>query len=81
VATRPESMHPEPMRPGPVRAEPVRQDYADRGPRRDPRRRDDDLGPSVQGFGEEVPAFMLVAARPRRAQGHRVEELETEAST
>lgn len=28
--------------------------------------RDDDLGPSVVGFGEETPAFMLVAARPRR---------------
>jgi superfamily II DNA/RNA helicase len=30
-------------------------------------RRDDDLGPSVLGFGDETPAFMLVAARPRRA--------------
>ena len=29
-------------------------------------RRDDDLGPAVLGFGDEVPAFMLVAARPRR---------------
>jgi superfamily II DNA/RNA helicase len=29
-------------------------------------RRDDDLGPTVLGFGDEVPAFMMVAARPRR---------------
>jgi superfamily II DNA/RNA helicase len=27
---------------------------------------DGDLGPSVVGFGGEIPAFMLVAARPRR---------------
>jgi hypothetical protein len=45
----------------------------ERGPRRDDRRddrgrnrRDDDLGPSVLGFGDDVPAFMLVAARSRR---------------
>ncbi len=40
-------------------------------PRRDaPRRayrRDDDLGPSVVGFGAETPAFMLIAARRKRA--------------
>jgi superfamily II DNA/RNA helicase len=29
-------------------------------------RRDDDLGPSVLGFGDDIPAFMLVAARPKR---------------
>ena len=33
---------------------------------RDRPRRDDDLGPSVLGFGDEVPAFMLVAALPKR---------------
>jgi hypothetical protein len=36
-------------------------------PRRDePRRyrRDDDLGPSVVGFGDDVPAFMLLRSRP-----------------
>ncbi|WP_408874595.1 DEAD/DEAH box helicase [Falsiroseomonas sp.] len=48
----------------------------DRGPdarrdeyRRDDHRRDrrDDLGPSVRGFGDSVPAFMLVAIpRPKR---------------
>ncbi len=40
-------------------------------PRRDeePRRRGrdgDDLGPRVVGFGDEIPAFMLIAARARR---------------
>jgi superfamily II DNA/RNA helicase len=41
----------------------------DRPERRDrdrDRRRDDDFGPSVVGFGADTPAFMLVAARPRR---------------
>ncbi|MGA9868786.1 MAG: hypothetical protein WBQ75_20350, partial [Acetobacteraceae bacterium] len=28
------------------------------------RRRDDDLGPTVAGFGDDVPAFMLVRVRP-----------------
>ncbi len=51
-------------------APPPRRDE-DRAPRRDDDRnrrprRDDDLGPAVLGFGDEVPAFMLVAARPRR---------------
>ncbi|MBV9777052.1 MAG: DEAD/DEAH box helicase [Acetobacteraceae bacterium] len=31
------------------------------------RRREEDLGPAVVGFGDEVPAFMLVQARPARA--------------
>ncbi len=37
---------------------------------RERRYRDDDLGPSVVGFGGDVPAFMLVAARPRRLAEH-----------
>jgi len=44
-------------------AEPVRPDRAER----EPRRRDDDLGPAVRGFGDDIPAFMMVAARPRRS--------------
>ncbi|HEV7267692.1 MAG TPA: DEAD/DEAH box helicase [Falsiroseomonas sp.] len=63
------------------RAPEARNDYAseprnDRGPdarrdeyRRDDHRRDrrDDLGPAVRGFGDSVPAFMLVAIpRPKR---------------
>ncbi|MBO0712356.1 MAG: DEAD/DEAH box helicase [Acetobacteraceae bacterium] len=48
-------------------------------PRRE-RHREEDLGPPVTGFGEEVPAFMLVAARPPRpARRVRVEEKEAEA--
>ena len=44
-------------------AEPRRpRDEAPRRGRDDPRRhrRDDDLGPAVRGFGEDVPAFMLL---------------------
>jgi superfamily II DNA/RNA helicase len=51
-------------RPEPA-AEPARVE-----PRREPRRwRDDDLGPSVTGFGDDVPAFMML---PKR--GHRVHD-------
>jgi superfamily II DNA/RNA helicase len=38
-------------------------------PRDEPRRhyrRDDDLGPAVMGFGDDVPAFMLLRTRPAR---------------
>jgi superfamily II DNA/RNA helicase len=38
-------------------------------PRDEPRRhfrRDDDLGPAVMGFGDDVPAFMLLRSRPAR---------------
>jgi superfamily II DNA/RNA helicase len=35
----------------------------DRDRRRERYRRDDDLGPPVLGFGDEVPAFMLLRAR------------------
>jgi superfamily II DNA/RNA helicase len=35
------------------------------GPRREFRRRDDDLGPSVVGFGDDVPSFMLISARAK----------------
>ncbi|HEY4249898.1 MAG TPA: DEAD/DEAH box helicase [Roseomonas sp.] len=48
-----------------ARRDAPRDDY-----RRDDRRRDrdrDDLGPAVQGFGDSVPAFMLIPIpRPRR---------------
>ena len=49
----------------PERSEERRPDRND-DRRRDFRRRDDDLGPAVLGFGDDVPAFMLVVARPRR---------------
>jgi hypothetical protein len=47
----------------------------DEKPRRDDRRyRQEDLGPSVVGFGDAVPAFMLIPVpRPKR---HRDDEAE-----
>ncbi|MBV9539594.1 MAG: hypothetical protein JOY70_11720 [Acidisphaera sp.] len=63
---RPPRENREPARPPRENREPDRA-RADAGARREPRRvRDDDLGPAVRGFGGDVPAFMLVAARPRR---------------
>jgi superfamily II DNA/RNA helicase len=48
--------------------EPVRSEARfDRAPR-ERRWRDDDLGPSVTGFGDEVPAFMLLPKRGVRVQ-------------
>ena len=50
------------MRPGASRTrrdEPRRDDC-----RRERYRRDDDLGPAVVGFGDDVPAFMFLRARP-----------------
>ena len=35
--------------------------------RRDRWRRNDDLGPAVVGFGDDVPAFMTVRRRPSPA--------------
>ncbi len=60
----------EPVRPDAPRPDTLHHD-TDTGrslrPERDVRgRRDDDLGHSVVGFGSDIPAFMLVAARPRR---------------
>ena len=46
----------------------------DRLPRREPRGRDDDLGPSVQGFGDDVPAFMLIRSPVRAGQPRSPEE-------
>ena len=43
---------------------------------RDGRRRDDDLGPSVLGFGDDVPAFMLLRSRGRRPAPTAVAEAE-----
>ncbi len=64
-----------PREPEPARErEPARDRDRDRGPRRG----DSDLGPSVVGFGGEVPAFMLVAARPRRHSDAAARTEETE---
>jgi superfamily II DNA/RNA helicase len=55
--------------------EPVRPDLAREEPRR--RFRDDDLGPAVTGFGDEVPAFMLL---PKRARQPEPDEVVTQAT-
>jgi superfamily II DNA/RNA helicase len=46
-------------------------------PRREPRHRDDDLGPGVKGFGDELPAFMLLRRAP--ATKPAVDEAESDA--
>ncbi len=57
------------------RAEPRSESrYDPRPDRRDYRRRDDDLGPAVLGFGDEVPAFMTLPRRPALAQPDQVPE-------
>jgi superfamily II DNA/RNA helicase len=48
----------------------------DRGRREWPPRRDEDLGPSVVGFGDEVPAFMLVSRRKGRTPSPAASEAE-----
>ncbi len=63
-----------PRRDEPRRDEPRRADHRRDEPRRDEPRRDDrpreryrrdeDLGPSVVGFGDDVPAFMFLRTRP-----------------
>ena len=71
----------EPVRAREPRRDETRRDETKRDePRRDDGRREyraDDLGPRVVGFGDDIPAFMLVAARPNR-QTSRVEETEIE---
>ena len=59
-----------PREPAPV----VARDMAPRPPRREGRYRDDDLGPAVQGFGDDVPAFMLIRSPARSATAGRAEE-------
>ena len=62
---RDEPRRPEGKRDEPRREEPRREAFRDR-PRDEPReryRRDNDLGPAVVGFGDDVPAFMLVRRR------------------
>ncbi len=83
-ARRPEHRHPEPRHPEPRHLEtrqdearrpearhdePTRDDY-----RRERYRRDDDLGPAVVGFGDEVPAFMLLRTRPPQVADSRSRE-------
>lgn len=64
-ATSPRAASPraENPRPEPPHFEPSRSEHGGRGERR---RRDDDLGPAVLGFGADIPAFMLIETRSRR---------------
>jgi hypothetical protein len=53
--------------------EPVRSDSAPR----ERKWREEDLGPSVAGFGGEIPAFMMLpkrATRGRAAESHEQDE-------
>jgi superfamily II DNA/RNA helicase len=49
----------------------------ERPQQRDFRRRDEDLGPPVQGFGDEIPAFMMLPRRSVREQVDVAEEAES----
>ncbi len=72
-APQPDIIRPEPI----ARAERPGRD--ERGPRREYRTRDEDQGTSgVVGFGDDIPAFMLVPAR-RRHPARQVEEAEVDA--
>ena len=63
--------------PRPERNErPQRAERGERGSRGDGRRRDEDLGAPVVGFGDDTPAFMLVPARRRPAATRPAEETE-----
>ncbi len=60
---------PAPQREEP-RFEPRPEPRFDRSRPRDPRRRDDDLGPAIVGFGDDVPAFMTLRLRSARPAAH-----------
>ncbi len=61
---RDEPRRDEPRRDDPRRDELRRDEFRRDEPRRERYRRDEDLGPDVVGFGDDVPAFMML--RPRR---------------
>ena len=67
--TRPETVRPDTARPDAGRT--GRPEREGRG------HRDDDHGPSVVGFGTDIPAFMLIAARPRRHAEPLLEETDS----
>lgn len=56
------------------RRDEYRRDRGDRRPRRD---EDDDRGPPVVGFGDDVPAFILRAARPPKVSAAEVDVAES----
>jgi superfamily II DNA/RNA helicase len=61
--------------PAPVR-EVAAERSRERPPRREGRYRDDDLGPSVQGFGDDVPAFMMIRLRTRAEAPRQSEDVD-----
>jgi superfamily II DNA/RNA helicase len=75
--TRRPARHEESRRPAVAAAAPQEpREFRGERPPRDFRRRDEDLGPAVQGFGDEVPAFMLL---PWRRDRPRLLEAEADA--
>jgi superfamily II DNA/RNA helicase len=70
----PRSAEHRPAEPRPVeprRAEARRDEPRRDDGRRERYRRDDDLGPSIVGFGDDVPAFMFLRTRPPHSAEHR----------
>ena len=65
---------PERSRETPERSRDTPERSRERPPRREGRYRDDDLGPSVQGFGDDVPAFMLIRSPIRATPTRQTEE-------
>jgi superfamily II DNA/RNA helicase len=57
-----------------VAAREPERNHRDRPPRREGRYRDDDLGPAVQGFGDDIPAFMLIRSPARANRTRQTEE-------
>ena len=81
-APRSEAARPEPTRAEPPsaergrRAEPAPFVPRERAPRREGRYRDEDLGPSVQGFGDDIPAFMMIRSRTRAEAPRQAEDVD-----
>jgi superfamily II DNA/RNA helicase len=63
---RPDARREESRRDEPRRDDPKRDEF-----RRERYRRDDDLGPAVVGFGDDIPAFMFLRARSSHHTEHR----------
>ena len=75
LVAAPEAPQPAPL---PRQREIPTRDRDRSGPRREFHRRDDDLGPSVVGFGDDVPAFMLISARGKHHAAQELDMSETE---
>jgi len=68
--TRATAAQAKPSQPTPTRAKPARARAAAPPSRRSSGRAPPDTPERVEGFGEDVPAFMRIPARPRRATAH-----------